>query len=254
MTLFWGILKSENPDFEYNVYRPEGFTGEIEHPFYCNLDPFNDNYVIFEFKNISGEVELRDDVWVWDYDIPGGMNGLCGYPFYFAFYKLEPPFWGNREIIEYIPGKIVMSELPHGDQLIHYPLSGYPGNIRSDFSEHPPKSVMIDIKPDDEQNSINLSSAGVIAVAILSSESFDATAVNPDSIQLEGASVKIAGKSNKYLCHTEDVNADGLIDLLCQINTNQLQIQPGQSVCVLKAKTNEGISIKGDDIIRIVKE
>ena len=41
------------------------------------------------------------------------------------------------------------------------------------------RKVTIDIKPGSDPNSINLGSAGVIPVAILSSEAFDATTVDP---------------------------------------------------------------------------
>ncbi len=49
--------------------------------------------------------------------------------------------------------------------------------------------VEIDIKPGSDPNSINLSSAGVIPVAILSSATFDATTVNPDTIFLASGPV-----------------------------------------------------------------
>jgi len=48
-------------------------------------------------------------------------------------------------------------------------------------------SVDIDIKPGSDQNTINLRSKGVIPVAILSSEDFDATNVDPTTVELEGA-------------------------------------------------------------------
>ena len=42
--------------------------------------------------------------------------------------------------------------------------------------------VPIDIKPGNKQNSTNPGSKGVIAVAILSTESFDATTVDPHTV------------------------------------------------------------------------
>lgn len=113
-------------------------------------------------------------------------------------------------------------------------------------------TVPIDIKPGSYPNSINLGSAGVIPVAILSTDTFDATQVNPDSISLAGARVRMVGKSNKSLCHSKDVNGDGQLDLLCQVETAQLMIEPGDSTAVLIGITYDGTKIHGEDSINIV--
>ena len=114
--------------------------------------------------------------------------------------------------------------------------------------------VNIDIKPGSDPNSINLSSAGVIPVAILSALTFDATTVDPDTVLLEGASVKVVGKADKFLCHQEDVNEDGLLDLVCQMLTEELQIVIGDSAAELTATTFDGTSIRGEDTIQIVPD
>lgn len=114
--------------------------------------------------------------------------------------------------------------------------------------------VEIDIKPGSDPNSINLSSAGSIPVAILSSTDFDATTVEPESVSLAGARVKLVGKSGKYLCHPEDTNGDGLLDLVCQVYTAQFMIEEGESVAVLEAETLAGVPIRGEDSIRVVPD
>ncbi len=114
--------------------------------------------------------------------------------------------------------------------------------------------IQIDIKPGSDPNSINLGSAGVIPVAILSTQSFDATTVDPQTITLSGASVKLAGKSAKYLAHKEDVNGDGLTDLVCQVYTAQFFIEAGSSIAVLEGTTYDGTSIHGEDIVQIVPD
>lgn len=111
----------------------------------------------------------------------------------------------------------------------------------------------IDIKPGSYPNSINLASAGVIPVAILSSASFDAQTVNPDSVSLAGARVKLVGKSAKYLWHHEDVNGDGLVDVVCQVETAQFMIEPGDSVAVLEAETFDGTRVRAKDSVTIVR-
>ncbi len=113
--------------------------------------------------------------------------------------------------------------------------------------------VDIDIKPGSDPNSINQGSSGVIPIAILSTANFDAPAeINPDTISLAGARVKMVGKSNKLLCHSEDVNADGLADLVCKVETAQFMIEIGDSVAVLEADTFGGTPVRGEDSIKIV--
>jgi hypothetical protein len=115
-------------------------------------------------------------------------------------------------------------------------------------------AVLIDIKPGAYPNSINLGSAGVIPVAILSSETFDARTIDPESVRLAGAAVRMVGKSGKLLCHEEDVNGDGHVDLVCQVETVELAIEPGESVAMLVATTASGQTVRGEDSVRIVPD
>ncbi len=50
----------------------------------------------------------------------------------------------------------------------------------------------------------------------------------------------------------EDVNGDGLLDLVCHFDTPKTGFQTGDTVGVLKGKTVTGTPIKGTDSIRIV--
>ena len=116
-----------------------------------------------------------------------------------------------------------------------------------------PLPVNIDIRPgNDNNNNINLGSAGVVPVAILSSDSFDATTVDPTTVSLAGATVKLIGKGDRSLCQQRDVNGDGRADLVCDVQTAEFLIEPGDSVAVLEAVTVDGIPIRGEDNIRIV--
>ncbi|MCL5289358.1 MAG: LamG domain-containing protein [Acidobacteria bacterium] len=114
--------------------------------------------------------------------------------------------------------------------------------------------VSIDIKPGSFPNSINLSNAGTVPVAIFSSEAFDATQIDPETVSLAGASVKMVGKSGKYLCSAEDVNQDGRLDLVCHVLTAQFMIEPGDSVATLEALTFDGRRVRGEDTVRIVPD
>jgi hypothetical protein len=112
--------------------------------------------------------------------------------------------------------------------------------------------VPIDVKPGCVTNSIQIKSAGVIPVAILSLPTFDATAIDPDTIYLEAAGVKLTGNGEKTLSHEQDVNGDGLVDLKCYILTDETQIIVGQAIAILEGNTFDGIPIRGEDFIRLV--
>jgi N-acetylneuraminic acid mutarotase len=112
--------------------------------------------------------------------------------------------------------------------------------------------VAIDIKPGDSVNSINPGSRGVVPVAILSNPSFDARDVDPGTISLSGASVRVTGNEMKYSCSVQDIDGDGRLDLLCHVETAQLMLQPGDSVAVLEAETYAGQPIRGQDTVRTV--
>ena len=113
--------------------------------------------------------------------------------------------------------------------------------------------VEIDIKPGSYPNSINLGNEGVIPVAILSSSDFDATTVDPATVELAGAGVELRGKSDNAMAHREDVNKDGRIDLVVQITTQNLDPGIGQyGYATLTGKTYAGLFIEGADEITIV--
>ncbi len=116
--------------------------------------------------------------------------------------------------------------------------------------------VEIDIKPGSYPNSINLGSYGLVPVAILSSEEFDATTVDPETVELAGAGVSVRGKSNKYMAHKEDINEDGLLDLMVQVATENLEPESFQNgSAILTGNLLEefgGTPIEGTDEITIV--
>lgn len=112
--------------------------------------------------------------------------------------------------------------------------------------------VAIDIKPGSERNSINLNSAGVVPVAILGSDTFDAATVDPTTVSLAGASVRLVGKSGRNSCQLQDVNLDGALDLVCQVYTAEFMIEEGETTAVLEAQTTGGQPIRGEDYIRVV--
>jgi hypothetical protein len=112
-------------------------------------------------------------------------------------------------------------------------------------------AVEIDIKPGSDPNPINPGSNGLVPVAIFSSPEFDATQVDPTSVSLAGASVAVRGKG-KSMAHEEDVNGDGLVDLVVQVETQGFNDLGAGGTVELTGTTFGGENIVGYDEIIIV--
>ena len=111
--------------------------------------------------------------------------------------------------------------------------------------------VEIDIKPGSFPNSINLGSGGNVPVAIFSSATFDATTVDPLTVTLAGATVKLKGKGTP-MASSEDVDGDGLLDLVVHVSIEALQLTNGDTEAILGGRTLDGTSITGVDTVRVV--
>ncbi len=83
-------------------------------------------------------------------------------------------------------------------------------------------SVDIDVKPGSTTNRINLQSQGLLPVCVFSSETFDATLVDPFSCDLAGAPIAIRGNGKGVMAHLEDIDGDGLVDMMLQFEIQQL--------------------------------
>ncbi len=109
--------------------------------------------------------------------------------------------------------------------------------------------VDIDIKPWSDPNSINLKSKGVISVAILTTDVFDATTVDPLSAAFgPNSAVEAHGEG-----HYEDVDLDGDLDLLLHFNNQETGIACGDIEAVLTGETFDGTAIEGFDSVNIVR-
>lgn len=105
-------------------------------------------------------------------------------------------------------------------------------------------TVAVDVKPGSSPNSINPRSKGVIPVALLTTDSFDAGSVDPATI--------VFGEATPVHVVLEDVDEDGDLDLLLHIKTQDSGIVCGDSTAVLRGVTFGGQVIEGYDAIRTV--
>ena len=108
--------------------------------------------------------------------------------------------------------------------------------------------VEIDIKPGSEPNSINPRSRGKIPVAILTTDTFDASTVDP-SMVLFGASGSEGAPVQSAL---EDVDGDGDIDMILHFKTQETGIQYGDTSASLTGGTTDGQIIQGSNCIKTV--
>ena len=111
-------------------------------------------------------------------------------------------------------------------------------------------TVEIDIKPGSPENTISLHSHGVLPVAILSNASFDATQVDPATVTLAGAPVRIGG-NGRPMAEVRDVNGDGRPDLVVTVETDAMILAASDVTVTLKGRTDAGLNIEGSDAVRV---
>jgi len=107
-----------------------------------------------------------------------------------------------------------------------------------------PLTIEIDIKPGSDPNSINLKSKGVVPVAVLTTDDFDASTVDPDTVVFAGA--------DPVRWTMEDVDEDEDDDMLFHFKTQELELEEDSTEATLTGKTLGGIDIKGTDTVNIV--
>jgi hypothetical protein len=112
--------------------------------------------------------------------------------------------------------------------------------------------VAIDVKPGSFPNSLNLRSKGKVPVAILSTGLFDA----PSELNKSSLSFGRTGDEESLaFCNEsgEDVNGDGLLDLVCHFRTQLTGFQIGDAEGILRGTTIDGVNIEGRDSVEFVK-
>ncbi len=122
-------------------------------------------------------------------------------------------------------------------------------------------TVGLDIKPGSFPNVINLGSNGVIPVAFLTDSLFDASMIDPASVNLRGQDlsdgiVKLRGKKDAPvpMSSLEDVDDDGDLDLVVHLVTEKLAEYGLEADCEIGALTYDGYVVSGMDSIYIVPQ
>ena len=116
--------------------------------------------------------------------------------------------------------------------------------------------VSIDIKPGGNPNSINCSNVnGVITVAILTTDTFDATTVDHTTVSFEGAGeTHVNKKTGEPIRHVEDVDLDGDMDLVFHFRLGDTALICESTEGTLIGETYDGIPIEGSDSIRMIDQ
>jgi hypothetical protein len=118
-----------------------------------------------------------------------------------------------------------------------------------DFSPLDIESVDIDIKPGSDPNSVNPTSRGVIPVAILGSDTFDVADVDVTTLAFGPSAAAPAHNAGG---HQEDLNHDGLTDLVSHYRTDETGIAFGNvEVCVTGEKL-DGTPFEGCSSVEVL--
>ena len=114
-------------------------------------------------------------------------------------------------------------------------------------------TVEIDIKPGSDSNPINCSSRGVVAVAILTTEDFDATLVDHATVTFKGASEAHVDKKNgEPRRHQEDADGDGDVDLVLHFRLSDTDLTCESTGGILTGETFDDRAIIGADVVRMI--
>lgn len=116
-------------------------------------------------------------------------------------------------------------------------------------------TVDLDIKPGGDTNAINPRSNGVIPVAILGTEEFDPTTELDVSTLRFGAPDAVdngGGAQPAHGGHVEDVNDDGIDDLVLHFPTRESGFDRDDTDGKLVGETTDGLAVVGTDSVRIV--
>ena len=189
-------------------------------------------------KGASANVDTNDDFHTYRIEVSGtgsvevfydGVSTLIGSTFTSATANgnVERVFWGEASSLAL--GTSEWEFVRHNASTVECTLG-----------------VQIDIKPGSDPNSINPRSRGVIPVAILTTETFDASTVDPNTVEF--------GPNGAAPVHAalEDVDGDADLDLILHFKTQETGIACGDTSASLTGETTGGQTIEGSDAVNMV--
>ena len=119
--------------------------------------------------------------------------------------------------------------------------------------------VDIDVKPGSDPNSVNVNTKGVLPVAIIGSDDFDATQIDPSSIIGVTTSVDafVDAFDDEWFatplrCSIDDVNDDGILDVNCKFSKEGLMLDCWTNGIIISGNLFDGTPFTGSDTIRPV--
>jgi len=192
--------------------------------------------VVGLFKPDGTKLCVGDDAYNNDLDrFPTGFGSLCRFDI--------------REDGDYFVGVTGFSSLPFDGR--HFESGDYELTVSVTSAESPFIIVGTDIKPGSDPNSINPSLEGVLAVAILGSDRFDAGDVDVATLSFgpSGASF-----DHSHGPHFEDVNGDGYMDLISHYSIAATGISFGDMSACVTGETVDGMRFEGCDSVRTVPD
>jgi Bacterial pre-peptidase C-terminal domain len=116
-----------------------------------------------------------------------------------------------------------------------------------------PMQINIDIKPHDRRlTRVDPRSKHLIPVALLSSSEFNAVTVDQTSLTFGATGDEHSLARCRHF--PEDVNHDGLLDLVCFFKNQLADFQPGDLEGILRGTTGDGRAFEGHGLLKVVPE
>ena len=135
----------------------------------------------------------------------------------------------------------LVSETPGGNPVYWDDICIFTGDGASCFQTN----VDIDIKPGSDPNGVNPRSKGVIPVAVLGSEDFDATQVDFTTVAFGPG-----GAAPVHDGHVEDVNSDGFADMVFHFKIAETGIACGDIDATLTGESSGGDPFEATDAVK----
>jgi len=129
------------------------------------------------------------------------------------------------------------------------------GTVRIDLTDV--LELVMDIKPGDATNTINVRTESKIAVAILSTSTFDAAT----QVDVNSLTFGQTGNENSLVRHRKtglpqyevrDVNGDGLLDLVVNFETDKTGLAVGATQATLKGRLKSGMAFQLTGAVRVI--